>query len=125
MNNNDIESSNRRKFIRVKFSQRVLCNTVINPGDQNPTKLITSYILTATNISLGGLAMLCYDLIVPDTILFFILDIDTIPYDVVGRVIYCIPTEDLFQVGVEFESLSPQLEDHIKRFVARQSLSGL
>ena len=124
---NDISSElySRRKYVRVLYSQEILCDTIFNPGSEEPIKISKPLKFTCVDIGMGGIGILSNNEFEIDTIFSFNLCIDSIIYEISAKVIYCIPYGEIYRVGVEFLSLSSNLEDHIKRLVARLSFSGL
>ena len=125
MDNLNSQPSERRKYIRVFFSQDISCDTVLNPNTQEATKLQKPLSFTTTNISLGGISILSDIYIEESSILYFKIDIDSIWYDIAIKVIYCASGKDTYFIGGEFVSPTNNLIDHIKRLVTRLSFGSL
>lgn len=125
MSVNDSQFNNRRRYVRVLYSQKVICDAILRQDDQEPVKLSEPLEFKAIDVSVIGIGMLSPNIIEEGTILFFKYKLDSISYNVKAQVVYCIPEENLYRIGVEFMSPDVNLENHIKRLVAKLSLRSI
>lgn len=113
----------RRRYVRVKCIQKVVCSKLFNKKDPDYPIILDSPInLTLFDISIGGVGAVCESDIDIDTIMYFDFVLDMQPYKVKAKVVYCFPVDGLYRLGFRFVDAGKQLSNHIKKYVTRLSL---
>lgn len=114
----------KRLFVRVRYFRPFECRMFCTSPDAEPEKLDSILKLTMFDLSMGGIGAIC-DVSVPkDDILFFPLLLDHMTYDVKCQVVYCIPIDHVFRLGLRILTREKQFIKHLKLYVARLSLMG-
>lgn len=119
MSNYSSSKFNRRKFVRASYPQEVKCKKVCRPESNTVIELSEPLDLLSVDLSLGGISFTSNTEIEEGTILNFNYTIDITTYELSTIVVYCIPFNNSYRIGVEFTSLDKDLEEHIKKVVAR------
>lgn len=125
MDNNIEQFINRRKYVRVLYTQDILCDSFILPNEDETVELAEPFKFRAVDISVSGMGITSYYSVDVGTIIIFPYMIDTIKYEIRARVVYCVHDKDQYHMGIDFLSTDKKFEEHIKRFVTRLSFNGL
>jgi hypothetical protein len=113
-----------RLFVRIRYIQKVTCTMVYEDIEKEPCELDEPLQLMIVDISVGGIGVICEQEIEVGMILGITIILDNIPYDVKYEVVYCIPMDDKFRIGLKIAQRDKVFMRHLKIFVARISLTS-
>lgn len=114
--------ANRRFYVRVRYFQQIECNEIFDRIDGEPVPLTHPISFVISDISMGGIGIICDYEITTDKIFSIELVLDGIPYKVKCQLVYCIPNDDKFRAGLKIVEREKKFLTHLKIFVARISL---
>lgn len=124
MSNYSSSNFDRRNFVRVSYSQEVKCEKICAPNSDTVIELSKPLDLLSVDLSLGGISLESNSEIDKGTLLTFNYKIESTIYELSTIVVYCIPYNNIYRIGVEFTSLSKDLEVQIKKIVTRLTYSS-
>ena len=116
--------ADRRLFVRVRYVQKVECNTVYDKNKMEPVLLPKPIVLFISDISMGGIGVISDEELREGEILGIHLVLDNIPYDIKGEVVYCFRNEDKYRAGLKIVQREKRFIKHLKIYVARISLTN-
>lgn len=116
--------ADRRLYVRVRHLQRIECSTVSDSIEVEPVLLTRPIVIIISDISMGGIGIICEQEISIGKILVIQLTLDSIPYEIKCEVIYCIQNDDKFRAGLKIVHKDKHFIKHLKIFVARISLNS-
>lgn len=114
----------RRLYVRVRHIQRIECSKVFDNIEVEPVLLPQPIVFTISDLSMGGIGIICEQVISIGKIFAIQLTLDAIPYDIKCEVIYCIQNDDKFRAGLKIVQKDKLFIRHLKIFVARISLNS-
>jgi hypothetical protein len=120
----ETQLANRRFYVRVRYFQRIECDEVFDSLDSEPVRLTHPISFFISDISMGGIGIICDYEIATGKIFSIQLVLDGIPYKIKCQVIYCIPNDDKFRAGLKIVEREKKFITHLKIFVARISLNS-
>ncbi len=115
----------KRKYVRVLYTQEISCDTFILSNDEEPTILEKPFKFTTVDLSIRGMGVNCQYSIDVDTVIFFSFVIDNTKYNIKARITYCVYENGLYHMGLDFIYADEGFEPHVKRLVARLSLNNI
>lgn len=116
--------ADRRLFARVRYIQRVECTKVYTDSMTEPVILTRPFVFTISDLSMGGIGMICDQAIRVGEVLAFKMSLDNILYEIKCEVVYCIRNSDKFRAGLKIVKRDRQFIRHLKIYVARISLNN-
>ena len=117
--------ADRRLYVRVRHIQRIECNKVFDNIEVEPVLLTQPIVFIISDLSMGGIGIICEHGISIGKIFAIQLTLDTIPYEIKCEVVYCIQNDDKFRVGLKIVQKDKLFIRHLKLFVARISLTSM
>lgn len=115
--------ADRRFYVRVRYFQRIECYTTFDSIEEEPILLTQPIEFIISDLSMGGIGIICDQAISIGKILAIQLTLDTIPYDVKCEVVYCVQNDDKFRAGLKIVKREKHFIKHLKIFIARISLN--
>lgn len=114
--------ADRRLFVRVRYFAEVLCNKIYRSGNDEPEVLPYPFSLSIIDISSGGIGAISDEEIEIDSVLPVKLVLEKIEYIVRYRVVYCIPHEGKYRIGLKLNEKNNIFKRHLKIYIAKLSL---
>lgn len=114
----------RRLYVRVRHIQRIECSKVFDNIEVEPDLLPQPIVFTISDLSMGGIGIICEQVISIGKIFAIQLTLDAIPYDIKCEVVYCIQNDDKYRAGLKIVQKDKLFIRHLKIFVARISLNS-
>lgn len=114
----------KRLFVRVRYIQHMECKISHMDPEESPHEPDRLMRFTIFDISMGGIGAICEEPVAKDSILVFSLQLDHMFYEINCQVIYCIPIDNVFRLGLKILTKEKNFVKHLKLFVARLSLMG-
>lgn len=114
--------ADRRLFVRVRYFAEVLCNKIYRSGNNEPEILSCPFALSIIDISSGGIGAIGDEEIEIDSVLPIKLVLEKIEYVVRYRVVYCIPHEGKYRIGLKLNEKNNIFKRHLKIYIAKLSL---
>ncbi len=114
--------ADRRLFVRVRYFAEVLCNRIYRTENDEPEVLPYPFSLSIIDISSGGIGAISDEDIEIDSVLPVKLVLEKIEYVVRYRVVYCIPHEGKYRIGLKLNEKNNIFKRHLKIYVAKLSL---
>ena len=121
---NEKQLADRRLYVRVRHVQRIECNAVHDSVESEPVFLARPIVFTISDLSMGGIGIICDSEISIGKILAFQLTLDGIPYKIKCEVVYCIHNDNKFRAGLRIVQKDRKFFMHLKIYVARISLNS-
>lgn len=116
--------ADRRLYVRIRHIQKIECNRIYENIEDEPILLSKPMDIITSDLSMGGIGIICdYELNIGG-ILGIQLTLDSIQYDIKCEVIYCIANDDKFRCGLKVVQKDKQFIKHLKIFIARLSLKN-
>lgn len=116
--------ADRRLFVRIRYLQRIECSAVSDSPDEEPYFLTHPLAFTISDLSIGGIGIICDYKIDVGKVLAIRLNLDSIPYDIKCEVMYCFQNDDKFRAGLKIIQREKRFIRHLKIFIARISLNS-
>lgn len=116
--------ADRRLYVRVRYMQRIECNTASDSIEEEPDLLEKPIVFIISDLSMGGIGIICDNEISIGKILVIQLALDNIPYEIKCEVSYCTRNDDKFRAGLKIVQKDRQFIRHLKILVARISLNS-
>ena len=79
---------------------------------------------TMIDISMGGIGIICDEPLKKGINMAFPIILDNMKYDVVYEVVYCIPINGKYRIGLKLARKDKAYTHHLKIYVARISLTS-
>lgn len=117
--------ADRRLFVRIRHMRRVICKAIFEHPEGEPVTLKKPLDITISDLSMGGIGIICEEQINIGKILLLPLILDSILYEVKCEVVYCIRNDDKFRIGLRIIKRDKQFIRHLKIFIARISLENM
>ncbi len=117
--------ADRRLFVRIRYMHSVACKTILEQPEGGPVTLPKPLNITISDLSMGGIGIICNGPIETGTIILLPLILDSIPYEVNCEVVYCIHNDDKFRIGLRIIKKDKQFIRHFKIYIARISLENM
>ncbi|MGE5614917.1 MAG: PilZ domain-containing protein [Bacillota bacterium] len=116
--------ADRRLYVRVRHIQRIECYTISDSMEEEPVLLAHPIVFTISDLSMGGIGIICDSEISVGKILTFQIILDGIPYKIKCEVVYCIRNDNKFRAGLKIVQKDKKFIMHLKIYVARISLNS-
>lgn len=117
--------ANRRLYIRVRYVQRIECRTTFDNIEEEPVLLAQPIVFIISDISMGGIGIICEQEISVGKIFSIPLKLDHISYDIKCEVVYCFQNDNKYRAGLKIVHKDKQFISHLKIVVARISLTSI
>ncbi|MCX7749686.1 MAG: PilZ domain-containing protein [Clostridia bacterium] len=114
----------KRRYVRVRYIQRIECSCLSENMQAEPKKLAKPVILNMFDISLGGIGAVCEEEIKKGSVLYIYINLDQLPYEVKCEVMYCVPVDNSYRIGLSLIREDKAFIRHLKVIVARLSFAG-
>ena len=114
----------RRLYVRVRYMRRVECRAIFDSIEEEPLLLTNPIALMISDLSMGGIGIICDHAINIGKILVIPIILDQIPYEIKCEVIYCFQNENIFKAGLKIVQRDKGFIKHLKIYVARISLTS-
>lgn len=121
---NEKHLADRRLYVRVRNVQRIECNALSDSVEAEPVFLARPIEFTISDLSMGGIGIICDNEISIGKVLAFQLILDGIPYKIKCEVVYCIHNDNKFRAGLKIVQKDRKFLMHLKIYVARISLNS-
>jgi hypothetical protein len=115
--------ADRRLFVRIRYLQHIECTALSDSPEEEPYSLANPFVFMISDLSMGGIGIICDDKIEVGKVLAIRLVLDNIPYDVKCQVVYCFQNDDKFRAGLKIIKREKKFIQHLKIFIARKSLT--
>lgn len=116
--------ADRRLFVRIRYLQRIECTAVSDSSEAEPYFLPHPLVFMISDLSMGGIGIICDNEIDVGKVLAIRLNLDSIPYDIKCEVMYCFQNNDKFRAGLKIIQREKRFIRHFKIFIARISLNS-
>lgn len=116
--------ADRRLFVRVRYFQLVECSAISDSAEMEPAFLHHPLAFMISDLSMGGIGIICNDKIDIGKVLAIQLKLDGIQYGINCEVMYCFPNDDKFRAGLRIIKREKHFIRHLKIFIARVSLQN-
>lgn len=116
--------SEKRRYVRVRYFQNVLCKMIADNPQAEPLSLSKPLPLSVVDLSMGGIGVLCSQEVTEGSILHIGLVLDQSSYDIVCEVVYCVKMDNVHRIGLRMFKKDKTFTRHLKIVVARISLNA-
>jgi len=114
----------RRLFVRIRHFQQAECHAISDNEEIEPEPLPNPFALIITDLSMGGIGIVCDQDIGIGKILLVRIVLDGIAYDVKCRVMYCFWNDGKFRAGLKVLRSEKQFIYHMKIYIAKKSINS-